>query len=517
MQHKKHALISVWDKTGALDFARGLAALGYGVISTGSTAAHLRAGGCDVTEVSELTGFPECLDGRVKTLHPKVHAGILAMRANPGHMAHLEQYGIGTIDIVAVNLYPFKETISKPGVTLEEAIENIDIGGPSMLRSAAKNWNDVTVVCDSADYEKVLAELQNGGISRETRFALSCKAFSLTAAYDALIAQYMRRVGGLDKFPEKLTLTFELAQPMRYGENPHQAGAFYRDPIPAPGTLAHFKQLHGKEMSFCNVNDASGAIEALKDFDGGEACAVAVKHSTPCGVGVGDSIHEAYVNAHDADPLSISGGIVALNREVDAETAAEMAKIFLEIIIAPSYTPEALAILTQKKNIRILALDGITVKPPAGALDIKKVSGGLLAQEINTALIDMAALTYPTKLRPTAAQMEQLLYAWRAVKHTKSNAIVLWNGKSTAGVGAGQVNRVGSLAIAIQTAGPRARGSVMASDAYIPFGDTVELAHNAGVAAIIQTGGSIRDQESIDLCDKYGIPMVFTGLRHFRH
>lgn len=504
------------DKTGIIDFARKLEELGYEVVSTGGTARTLTENGVSVTGISEVTGFPECLDGRVKTLHPAVHAGILAMRSNPEHMAQLQELGITPIDVVAINLYPFKQTILKEGVTLEEAIENIDIGGPTMIRAAAKNWQDVAVIVDPSDYDAVIEGLKNGDLSRETKFHLAAKVFEHTAAYDALISSYLRKQMGGDPFPEELTLTFEKVQQMRYGENPHQKGAFYREIGAAANTLAAAKQLHGKELSYNNVNDANGALEILKEFGTEKPCAVAVKHTNPCGVGVGDTLLEAYLNAYNSDPVSIYGGIVALNRKVDLVTAEELAKIFLEIIIAPGFDEDAFERLAKKKNIRLMELPACAEPNQPGTLDMKKVAGGLLVQELDTQLLG-DEMKVVTKRAPTDAEMKELLFAWKVVKQTKSNAIVLAKDQATVGVGPGQTNRVTALDLAIRYAGDKANGSVMASDAFFPFSDCVELAAKHGITAIIQPGGSIRDEDSIKAADEAGIAMVFTGVRHFKH
>jgi len=514
---KKRALLSVFDKTGVVEFARALGELGYELVSTGGTKRELEAAGIAVTGVSEVTGFPECLDGRVKTLHPMIHAGILAMRQNPHHMRQVEELGVGLIDIVAINLYPFKQTIQRPGVELEEAVENIDIGGPTMLRAAAKNWQDVAVLVDPADYGAVLDQLRRGGVTREEKFRLAGKVFEHTAAYDTLIARYLREQRGDSPFPEKLSMTYEKVQEMRYGENPHQQAAFYREPRAGANTLPSARQLHGKELSFNNINDANGALDLLKEFSPDTPCAVGVKHANPCGVGLGDTILEAYTNAYNADPVSIYGGIVALNRPVEVTTAAKLAEIFLEIIIAPAFSNEALEILCKKKNIRLLELPGLAQPNASGALDMKKVAGGLLVQELNTALLPGEEPRVATRRAPTPEEMEQLLFAWRVVKHTKSNGIVLAKGRATTGIGPGQTNRVTALELAVKYAGDNARGSVMASDAYFPFQDSVELAAKTGITAIIQPGGSIRDEESITACDANGIAMVFTGMRHFKH
>lgn len=508
----KRALLSVSDKTGIVDFAKGLVDLGYELISTGGTEKALSEAGLQVLSVSQLTGFPECLDGRLKTLHPVVHGGLLAMRDDTKHMAQLEELGINTIDIAVINLYPFRQTVSKPGVTLEDAIENIDIGGPAMLRAAAKNWKDVIVVTDPADYGPVLEALANGTADRAMKFRLSAKVFEHTANYDAMIAQYLRSQYTEDA-PEYLTVTYEKVQDLRYGENPHQKAAFYRELFAVPGTIAFAKQLHGKELSYNNISDADAAISMVREFD--IPCAVAVKHANPCGIATGETIYEAYTKAYEADPVSIFGGIVALNRECDLETAQELAKIFLEIIVAPSFSAEALAVLEAKKNIRLLELPSID-KPLDKHTILKKVGGGMLMQDADIEL-GLDDLKVVTDRAPTAEEIKALTFGWRVVKHTKSNAIVLTSDSQTLGIGPGQTNRITALELAIKYAGEQAKGSCMASDAFFPFRDCVEAAHKAGITAIIQPGGSIRDQESIDACNEYGIAMVFTGMRHFKH
>ncbi len=515
---KKRALLSVSDKTGVVEFARRLANLGFEIVSTGGTERAIKEAGVPCINVSEVTGFPECLDGRVKTLHPAIHAGVLAMRDNPEHMAQLQELGVTPIDVVAINLYPFKQTILKEGVTREEAIENIDIGGPTMIRAAAKNWQDVAVVVDPADYETVLAELEaDGAVSRETKFHLACKVFEHTAAYDALISSWWRKQAGETLFPQELTLTFEQVQAMRYGENPHQKAAFYRE-IGAPaGTLPCARQLHGKELSYNNINDTNGALDLIKEFDG--PAVVAVKHANPCGVGVDADIFTAWQLAYEADPVSIFGGIVALNRPVNLAIAKDISekKVFLEIIIAPSFDEDAFAVLSKKKNLRLLELPAIAQKNVSTMMDMKKVAGGLLVQELNCSLLDEDELKVVTDRAPTEAEMDQLRLAWKVVKHTKSNGIVLVKGRQSVGIGPGQTNRITALELAIKYAGDKAQGSVMGSDAFFPFSDCVEAAAKAGITAIIQPGGSIRDQDSIDACNRYGIAMVFTGMRHFKH
>ncbi len=517
---KRRALISVSDKTGAVEFAKELAALGFEVLSTGGTAKAIADAGVPVTGVSEVTGFPECLDGRVKTLHPMIHAGILAMRSNPEHMRQLEELGVTPIDVVAINLYPFKATILKqPPVSLEEAIENIDIGGPTMIRAAAKNWQDVAVIVDPADYQTVIAELKaDGQVSKDTKFRLAGKVFDHTAQYDTLISNYLCRQRGDSPFGDTFTRTYEKVQDMRYGENPHQKAAFYREIGHFDNTLTAAEQLHGKELSYNNINDANGALDVLKEFGSDTPCAVGVKHANPCGVGLADNIHDAYMRAYESDPVSIFGGIVALNRPVDKATAEELAKIFLEIIIAPDYEPEALEILEKKKNIRLLKLPGLANPNRPEMLDMKKVAGGLLVQELDTRLLPAdTELTCVTDRQPTPQEMEQLLFVWKIVKHVKSNGIALAKDFMTVGIGPGQTNRITALELAIKYGGDKVKGSVMGSDAFFPFSDCVEAAEKAGITAIIQPGGSIRDQESIDACNKAGIAMVFTGMRHFKH
>lgn len=509
------ALISVSDKTGVVEFARELEQLGVQVISTGGTHKKLEEAGIDVTGISDVTGFPECLDGRVKTLHPAVHGGILARRDVPEHMQQLKDLNIETIDIVAINLYPFKETIMKPDVTLADAIENIDIGGPTMLRSAAKNHKDVAVVCDPADYAIVAEELRaNGEVSYKTKYRLALKVFEHTAAYDAMISQYLREQ--IDApLPDNVTLTFEKLQDLRYGENPHQNATYYKEIRPFRGSLATAKQLHGKELSFNNINDANGALMTLKEFT--EPTVVASKHANPCGVGCGETLHEAYVRAHDCDPTSIFGGIVACNREVDKATAEEMSKIFLEIVLAPSFSDEALEILTQKKNIRLMTIEGIEEPVPAGQYDMKKESGGLLIQDMDLSLYDEDALKVVTEKAPTDKEMDDMKMAMKVVKHIKSNGIVYVKDGATVGIGPGQTNRIWAAQNAIRQAESSLEGAVMASDAFFPFSDCVEAAAAAGITAIIQPGGSIRDQESIDKANELGIAMVFSGQRHFKH
>ncbi|MDD3243744.1 MAG: bifunctional phosphoribosylaminoimidazolecarboxamide formyltransferase/IMP cyclohydrolase [Eubacteriales bacterium] len=509
------ALLSVSDKTGVVELARELAALNVDLISTGGTAAALRAAGLKVTEVSEITGFPECLDGRVKTLHPKVHAGILAMRSNVEHMKQLKELGVDPIDMVVINLYPFKQTIQKEGVTLEEAIENIDIGGPTMIRAAAKNWQDVTVMVDPADYAGVLEELKaNGAVSRETKFRLAYKVFEHTANYDAMITNYLRPKAGIG-FPEKLTVTFEKVQEMRYGENPHQKAVFYREPGAHPGTLVEAQQLQGKELSYNNISDTNGALEVLREFS--ETTVVGVKHANPCGVATAPTVLEAWQRAYAADPVSIFGGIVVTNAPIDEQTALSMKKIFLEVIVAPAYTPEALAVFAKKKNLRVLVLPSINAPLPKDTWDMKKVGGGLLVQDQNLELIDLDSVKVVTQRHPTEKEMKDMIFAWKIVKHTKSNGIAVAKDDVSLGIGPGQVNRIWAAQQAIERSGEAVKGAAMASDAYFPFDDCVKAAADAGITCIVQPGGSINDADSIKAADEAGIAMIFTGIRHFKH
>ncbi|MCM3005917.1 bifunctional phosphoribosylaminoimidazolecarboxamide formyltransferase/IMP cyclohydrolase [Priestia koreensis] len=509
---KKRALISVSDKTGIVELVQELVKLDVEIVSTGGTKRTLEENGIDVMGISEVTGFPEIMDGRVKTLHPNVHGGLLALRANEDHQKQLAEHGITPIDIVVVNLYPFQQTIEKENVTLEDAIENIDIGGPTMLRSAAKNYQSVTVLVDPTDYAGVVEELQSGAVSFETNQRLAAKVFRHTASYDALIAEYLTDIVG-EEAPEKVTVTFEKVQGLRYGENPHQKASFYKKPLAKKGSIATAKQLHGKELSYNNINDANAALQILKEFN--DAAVVAVKHMNPCGVGVGNTIEDAYQKAYEADPTSIFGGIIAANKPIDRATAEKMHEIFLEIIIAPAFDEEALEVLTSKKNLRLLTieLDGEKVQEQ----QLTSIQGGLLRQDLDTHGFDDATITVATKREPTEQEWADLKLAWKVVKHVKSNAIVLAKDNMTVGVGAGQMNRVGSANIAINQAGEKAQGSALGSDAFFPMGDTVEAAAKAGVTAIIQPGGSIRDEESIEKADEYGIAMVFTGMRHFKH
>ncbi|GEN35638.1 bifunctional phosphoribosylaminoimidazolecarboxamide formyltransferase/IMP cyclohydrolase [Aneurinibacillus danicus] len=510
----KRALISVSDKTGIVEFAKQLTELGVEIISTGGTATLLQKEGVNVIGISEVTGFPEILDGRLKTLDPHIHGGLLAVRDDEKHRQQIAEHNITPIDLVVVNLYPFKATISKPNVPFAEAIENIDIGGPTMLRSAAKNHKYVTVVVDAADYGSVLEEIREGGsVTDETKRRLAAKVFRHTAAYDALISQYLTEQVG-EQMPETYTVTYEKVQDLRYGENPHQGAAFYREPLAGQGNVATAKQLHGKELSYNNINDANAALAIVKEFN--EPAIVAVKHTNPCGVGIGATILQAYRKAYESDPVSIFGGIIAANRPIDKETALLLKEIFLEIIMAPSFTEEALEVLKEKKNLRLLELGDLAAKEKAD-WKITSVEGGMLVQEEDVKQITEADLEVVTERRPTREEIQQLLFAWKVVKHVKSNAIVLAKDNMTIGVGAGQMNRVGAARIAIEQAGEKSFRSVLASDAFFPMPDTVEEAAKAGITAIIQPGGSIRDEDSIKAANEHGIAMVFTKVRHFKH
>jgi len=510
----KRVFISVSDKEGIAEFAKQLSVLGYEIISTGGTKRALEEAGLKTIAVSDITGFPECLDGRVKTLDPHIHAGILAMRENEQHMKTLDELKIQPIDMVVVNLYPFKATISNPDVQLKDAIENIDIGGPTMLRAAAKNWQDVTVITDNQDYSRVIEEIKaNGDVSKETKFLLCTKVFEHTAAYDAMINGYLREQTG-EQFPEKLTVTYEKQQPLRYGENPHQAAMYYREPLFNQGTLIDAVQLHGKELSFNNINDTNGALDALREFD--EITAVGVKHANPCGIGSADNLYDAYMKAYTADPKSIYGGIVATNVSVDKKTAEEMVKIFLEIVVAPDFDDDALEVLKTKKNLRILKLASIKQPIKKTALDMKKIVGGLLVQERDTLLVQDDVVCV-TKMKPTEAQMDDLLFGYKVCKHIKSNGVLVVKDKKTLGIGPGQTSRVWAAEAALERSGAEVKGASVASDAFFPFADSAEMMAEKGIACIIQPGGSIRDNEVIEACDKAGIAMVFTGMRHFKH
>ena len=514
------ALISVSDKTGVVEFAKGLVALGWEILSTSGTMKLLKESGVPVTSVSDVTGFPEICDGRVKTLHPKIHGALLARRDIPEHMKELKDNGIDTIDLVCVNLYPFRETIAKQDVTMEDAVEHIDIGGPSMLRSAAKNWESVTVVCNPADYETILSEIKaDGNTTRETRLKLSAKAYTHTAEYDMAISTYMRAQAGL---PEKLFLEYDMKQELRYGENPHQEAKFFASTVKEPFSLATAEQLNGKELSYNNIQDANATLNIAREFD--EPFCVGVKHMNPCGSATGKTIAEAWKKAYEADKTSIFGGIVAANREIDLETAQMLKPIFLEIVMAPSFAPDALELLCTKKNLRVLKVD--MTKDNVVRKQYVSMNGGMLVQDRDINTKPVSADQCVTEAKPTAGQLEDLEFAWKIVKHVKSNAIVVAKNGMTYGVGAGQMNRIGSAEIALKQAQNTLKeegkdimteGLVLASDGFFPFNDCVALAAEYGIKAIVQPGGSIRDEDSVKLANEKGITMLFTGERHFKH
>ena len=509
----KRALVSVSDKNGLVEFVKGLESHGWEIIATGGTQRLLEQSGVKTIGISDVTGFPEICDGRVKTLHPKVHGGLLARRDEESHLQALRENGIEFIDLVCVNLYPFRQTIANPEVTMEDAIENIDIGGPSMLRSAAKNYRDVTVVCDPADYNTVLAEIaENGNTTVETRLALSAKAYTHTAQYDSCIATFMREKAGLS---EKLFLEFDIKQGLRYGENPHQSAKFYSDNQTTAFSLAYAEQLGGKELSYNNIQDANAALNIVREFD--EPFCVALKHMNPCGAAIGATIEEAWNAAYEADKVSIYGGIVAVNRPLTAEVALGMKPIFLEIVMAPEFTSEALEILGTKKNLRLLKVDMTKNDKPLN--QYISVNGGLLVQQLDTVTKAVTEDMCVTETKPTEAQLVDMNFGWRVVKHVKSNAIAVVKDGHTLGVGAGQMNRVGSAEIALKQANAAGftEGLVLASDGFLPFDDTVAFAAQYGVTAIVQPGGSIRDEDSIKKANELGITMLFTGMRHFKH
>ena len=513
----KRALISVSDKTGILDFANGLVKFGVEIISTGGTAKLFRDNSIPVKEVSDYTGFPEMLDGRVKTLHPKIHAGLLAKRENPAHMQSLKNHDIGLIDMVVVNLYPFEKTIAKPGVSIEEVIENIDIGGPSMLRSAAKNAQSVAVVCNPARYGQIIDELNKnkGSLDEKLMRELGVEVFKLTSHYDSVIYNYLNDYFSKSQnqgLPDKLELSFTKMQDLRYGENPHQQAVFYKESGKKDGII-NMKQLQGKELSFNNILDLNSAFELVKEFT--DPAVVIVKHNNPCGVAEDKTLDKAYIHAWKCDPLSAFGGIVALNRQLDVKTAGIIIKSgFLECVIAPKITSEAADLFKDKKNLRLIVLPDLQ---PVPEWEFKRVSGGLLLQDKDMELFDPAQLKVPTKKKPTKRQMSSLIFAWKVAKHVKSNAIILTQGQKTVGIGAGQMSRVDSVFISVKKSHGLAKGACLASDAFFPKEDAVITAAKAGIKAIIQPGGSISDDAIIKVCDKYSIPMVFTGMRHFRH
>ncbi len=520
MTSTRQALISVSDKSGGVELARALARFGIAILSTGGTAKLLQDAGLKVTEVGTYTGFPEMLDGRVKTLHPKVHAGILARRDLPAHLQALDAAAIPTIDIVVVNLYPFTQTVAKPDCSLAEAIENIDIGGPTLVRAAAKNYQHVTVVTDPADYAGLLAEMESSGgaISLGTRFNLARKAFSHTAAYDSAISNYLTAIDGEGKreqFPQRLNLNFAKVQDLRYGENPHQQAAFYRDLWRVPGALSDYIQLQGKEFSYNNIADADAAWECVKTFD--QPVCVIIKHANPCGVAVAADLLTAYKRAFSTDPTSAFGGIIAFNRELDAAAAEVVIRQFVELVVAPKVSAQAMALLAPKPNLRVLE---VPLEHGVNEFDTKRVGGGLLVQTPDALNVPASSLKSVTRVKPTEAQLKDLLFAWRVAKFVKSNAIVFCKDGVTVGVGAGQMSRVDSARIAsikAQNAGLSLAGSVVASDAFFPFRDGLDVVVSAGARAVVQPGGSVRDDEVIAAADEHGIAMVLTGVRHFRH
>jgi len=513
-----HALMSVSDKTGVVDLAKGLAELGASILSTGGTAKALREAGLDVTDVSSHTGSPEILEGRVKTLHPKIHGGVLGRRTRPDHVQQMQEQGIAPIDVVVVNLYPFESTIAKPDCTFDEAIENIDIGGPSMLRSAAKNHEDVLVVVDPDDYARVLEALRSGNVALSLRRELAQKVFQHTSRYDGLIADYFSRQQAeeLDnKFPARLTLTYERAEILRYGENPHQKGAFYREVGSTEPSISRAKQLHGKAMSYNNYLDSNSALELAKEFE--ETAVVIIKHNNPCGVAVGANPVNAYVRARETDQVSAFGGVIACNRPVDLAMAKEVTSTFVEVLIAPAFAEEALAELQRKKDLRLLEVGPLHSESRDG-YDMKKLVGGLILQDRDLGtLADLKALKVLTKRTPSEGEYAACAFAWKVCKHVKSNAIVFANATQTVGIGAGQMSRVDSVKLAEMKANLPIKGCVMASDAFFPFRDGLDAAAKAGITAVIQPGGSIRDEEVVKAADEQDLAMIMTGMRHFRH
>jgi phosphoribosylaminoimidazolecarboxamide formyltransferase/IMP cyclohydrolase len=516
MRRIERALISVHDKTGIVEFARSLSELGITIVSTGGTARLLSANGIQVEEVSTLTGFPEILDGRVKTLNPRIAGGILAIRGNDEHMRQIGEHEIPLIDMVCVNLYPFVETINKPGVQFAEAIENIDIGGPSMIRAAAKNFQDVAVITSPEDYRSVAQWLKegNGVLAASVLFELARKAFVCTARYDAQIAQYLSNIGVASEFPPNIFMDFQKIMDLRYGENPHQRAAFYRWGEQASAGVAGARQLQGKELSYNNIVDLDAAWSLIQEFDAPACCII--KHTNPCGTAIGSNLREAYLKAFEADKVSAFGSIIAMNRPVDADAAIEVAKLFVEAVIAPGYTPEALALFAAKKNARIMQLQNGVAPTGWAQFEIKRISGGILLQDTDN-ILPGQDVRVVTRRAPTGNERRDLEFAARVAKHVKSNAIVLAEGGRTIGVGAGQMSRVDSVKLSIQKAHPTAEGSVLASDAFFPFRDGIDEAAKAGVTAIVQPGGSLRDHEVIAAADEHGMSMIFTGLRHFKH
>jgi len=512
----QRALVSVSKKDGLIDFVKGLSEMGVEILSTGGTAKLLKDNNIPVIQVSDYTGFPEIMDGRVKTLHPLIHGGLLGRRDNEKHLEEMKKHGIKPIDMVVVNLYPFEDTISKEGVKLDEAIENIDIGGPSMLRSSAKNFQDVAVVVNSDDYEDILAEMEenDGAISYDTKMKLSVKAFKHTARYDSLISKYLESKVEGEGFPSILNLQFEKITDLRYGENPHQKAAFYENIGLNKGTLSKAKQLHGKELSYNNILDLNAALELVREFD--ETAAVIIKHTNPCGVAIGNNLVSAYREARETDPLSAFGGIIGFNKNVDEETAKEIASTFIEAVIAPDYDESALAILKEKKNIRLLKLSNFKEKTEK-EYDLRNVSGGLLLQDKDSVTLNEDNLKVVTNRQPTEKEWSAMRFAWKVAKHVKSNAIIYATENETVGIGAGQMSRVDSSKLAAMKANKPIQGTAMASDAFFPFRDSVDEAAKVGGTAIIQPGGSVKDEEVIAAANEHNIAMVFTGIRHFKH
>jgi phosphoribosylaminoimidazolecarboxamide formyltransferase / IMP cyclohydrolase len=513
----KRALISVSDKTGVVEMAKGLEALGAEILSTGGTAKALRDAGVHVTDVADYTGSPEILDGRVKTLHPKIHGGLLGRRSVKAHVEQMNQHGIGPIDVVIVNLYPFEATIAKQDCRFEDAIENIDIGGPSMLRSAAKNYEDVLVIVDPADYSRVLDAVKGDTATEALRRELAMKVFQHTARYDGLIAAYLEKQarGGEVKFPKVLSLQFELAETLRYGENPHQQGAFYRERHSNEPSVSGGKILHGKAMSYTNFLDANSALELVKEYD--ETTVAIIKHNNPCGVAGGATPVEAYVKARETDPVSAFGGVIAFNRIVDIVAAKEISSTFVEVVIAPGFAEDALAELKRKKDLRLLDV-GPLMKVKQEGFDLKKLVGGLIVQDRDLGVLaDLRALMVPTVRKPTDEEYAACAFAWKVCKHVKSNAIIYAKPGQTVGIGAGQMSRVDSVKLAAMKAQIPVKGCVMASDAFFPFRDGLDAAAEVGITAVIQPGGSIRDAEVVKAADEHGMAMILTGMRHFRH
>lgn len=517
----KRAIISVTDKSGVVDFARKLTGFGIQILSTGGTARTLKDAGIAVTDVSQYTGFPEMMDGRVKTLHPKIHGGILGRRDKPEHMRQMGEHGIDPIDMVVINLYQFDKAVARPDCTFEEAIENIDIGGPSMIRSAAKNFESVAVVTDPSDYHFIIKEMEEGGcvLSQDTKFRLARKAFSATARYDTMIAHYLEKMSDKPEetihFPEIFTPAFEKVQHLRYGENPHQRGAFYREIGFSGSSVTRAKKLQGKEMSYNNYLDANSAFELVREFI--EPTAVIVKHNNPCGVASADDLKDAYCSARDTDPVSAFGGVIALNTIVDEYTAAEIAKTFVEVIVAPEFSVEALEVFQKKTNVRLLETGPLT-HLAEGTMDFKRITGGLLIQDMDLGIgDDIANIRIVSSRHPSDEEMDSLCFTWKVCKHVKSNAIIFGKGAETVGIGAGQMSRVDSVRLAVSKSRSHISGCVMASDAFFPFRDAIDEAAKVGITAVIQPGGSIKDDEVIKAIDEYNMAMVFTGVRHFRH